>query len=169
MKGIEGIRKRLVTVISKRHGEVNPQVLREVSKKAGISYTTLARLVFYRAEKRTMTCRLATLNAIGLALDASPIWLRDGQGAQQLGFWPILTASKAEAMADEPLECLSTVIEFLRELPDHIVTRACRAAVAAAIEVVIANGEGAPAAAYRSLMHLDAMHRGLKKVALSAG
>ena len=134
-----------------------------------MSYTTLARLVVYKSGKRTTTCRSSTLNALAQALDVNPAWLRDGQGTQQLGFWPILTPVKAEGSAEEPLECLGVVIEFLRQLPNELLTRACRAAVAAAIETVVANGGVAPPDAYRSLMRLDAMHRGLPKQRLSAG
>src|SRR6266568_334710 len=84
----EGVRRRLGDLIRQQHGEVSPSVLVSLSTKARVHYTSLARYLLYPQQKRTRALRRQTLEAVAIALDVNPEWVRDGQGPKQLALWP---------------------------------------------------------------------------------
>jgi hypothetical protein len=155
----EGTRRRLATLIRERFGDVNPASLAELAAKARVHYTSLARYLLYPASKRTTALRQQTLSAVAMALDTNPVWLRDGQGAQQLGVWPLLTPSAGDCSAADPEEQIEVALTHLRALKPQLRVRAYRAAIAAAIEVVTAEGENPGDETYRCLIRLDALRR----------
>ena|SRR5467141_4090302 len=151
---------RLRALIIERYGGVRSKTIATLCRDAGISYTTLARFVMYSGSKRTACVRHVTINRLAIALRVTPAWLADGQGAQQLGFWPTLTPSTAEMEIQKPVDHIAFVMERLKELPEPILIRACRAALAAAVETLSREGHMAPQEAYRCLMRLDALQSG---------
>ena len=90
------LRERLVGLVSTRYGACNREQVATLSKLAGVSYTTLARFVLYDGAKQTQRLRRNTVDRLAIALHVAPSWLADGQGTQQLGFWPILTPTPIE-------------------------------------------------------------------------
>jgi hypothetical protein len=110
--------------------------------------------------------RRKTLERVALALDVRAGWLIDGAGNQQLNFWPILVHTDAETeLPAAPEMQVQTVIRDLATLSLPVRTRACRAAVAAMLEVAAGAGEVMGPESYRSLMRLDAMQRGPQRKA----
>ena len=156
---LEGVRRRLGELIRQEHGEVSPSALVLLSAKARVHYTSLARYLLYPQQKRTRALRRQTLEAVAIALDVNPQWLRDGQGPRQLGLWPILLPAPAEGAVANPDEQVPMVLDLIRALPQQVRLRAYRAAVAAVIEVVTSEGKSPGDEAYRCLMRLDALRR----------
>lgn len=155
-----GMRSRMRKVIADRYGDWSPASLRDLAASARVAYTTLARFVAYKEpERRTQSLRPAVLRAVALALDIRPEWLLDGQGDQQLGFWPILVSEEAESEISSPIDQVLTALRGLEHLTPETVLRACRAAVAAMLDTSSSQGEVMPAEAYRCLMRLDALQR----------
>jgi hypothetical protein len=155
----EGVRRRLGDLIRQRFGDLNPAALSLLSAKARVHYTSLARYLLYPQQRRTRALRRHTLDAVSIALDANPTWVRDGQGQKQLSLWPILLPTSAEGAVTNPDDQVSMVLELVRTLPQSIRFRAYRAAVAAVIEVVTSEGGSPGDEAYRCLMRLDALRR----------
>ena len=156
---------RLREAVKGRYGSLDREALSRLARDAGVHYTTVARLVLYPKSRRTTFPRRSTLNAIALALDVNPGWLSEGQGTQQLGLWPILLPVGAESTVGEPVEQVRVVVRHLTSLPDWLLLKACRAAISAALEVVVSNGAMVSPEVYRCLMRLDALHRSLQKPA----
>jgi hypothetical protein len=155
----EATRRRLGDLIRERHGELKPSTVGIVAARARVHYTSLARYLLYPTATRTGALRRRTFEAVAMALDTNPQWLRDGQGSQQLGVWPILTPAPAECVAANPDEQIVLVLQQIQALRPPLRLRAYRAAIAAAIEVVTSEGESLGAEAYRCLMRLDALRR----------
>lgn len=155
----EGVRRRLGDLIRQQHGEVSSSVLGSLSTKARVHYTSLARYLLYPKQKRTLALRRQTLEAVAIALDVNPQWVRDGQGPKQLGLWPLLLPAPAEGAVENPDEQVPMVLDLIRSLPQQVRLRAYRAAVAAVIEVVTGEGKSPGDEAYRCLMRLDALRR----------
>lgn len=162
-----GMRTRLRQCIEERYGEITPKALRELAAAARVNYTTLARYLRYPTERSVQAPRARTLNQICLALDIRPEWLREGQGTQQLAFWPILLPSDAETEIPEPAELVRRALDNLRNLPPAVQRRACREAVSAMINTVASEGVMMPTEGYMCLMHLDALQR--KRQSRAAG
>lgn len=164
---IEGVRRRLREAIEIARGEVTTRVVREVSVEAGVNYTTLARYLLWPEAKRTTALRQSTLNAVALAVDADPGWVKEGQGQMQLSHWPLLHKESAESELPDPHGEVLSLLQQLREsdLPDAVRVRAYRAAVSAIIEEVAAEGRTVGHTAYRSLMRLDSLRRSNANVA----
>jgi len=163
----EGVRRRLGDLVRQRYDELNSSALASLATKARVHYTSLARFLLYPGPKRTRQLRRQTLDAVAIALDTSPQWLRDGQGPKQLGLWPILLPVAAEAAVANPDEQVPMVLEVIRTLPEHVRLRAYRAAVAAVIDVVTNEGSSPGEEAYRCLMRLDALRRAPTRRAVS--
>jgi len=155
----DGLRRRLAELISKRYGGLDSRIVGDVSRKARVHYTSLARYLLYPMEKRTATLRRRTLDAVALALDANPQWLRDGQAPKQLGLWPILLPSSAETAVADPADQVRSVFDQVARLPKAVQIHAYRAAVAAVLDVVVQEGQTLDDQAYRCLMRLDALRR----------
>lgn len=151
------MRDRLATLIKERYGDLGSKEIAVLSRESGVSYTTLARFLIYRKRKQTKLLRRSTVDRLAIALRVTPSWLVDGQGAQQLGFWPALTPTAAEMEIQKPAEHLAFVMERLKELPPQVLIRTCRAALSAAVEALSREGLMAPQEAYRCLMRLDAL------------
>lgn len=166
---LEGVRRRLAELIKHAHGEVSTKTVRAVAQKARVSYTTVARFILEKGDKRTNALRASTITSLAIALDAEAGWLRDGQGQRQLSCWPLLLRDFAESEIPDPHEeviSLLQQLQGLREISDAVRLRAYRAAVSAIIEVVTAEGQSIGHDAYRSLMRLDALRRGSRKLAV---
>jgi hypothetical protein len=158
----DAIRRRICDRIRDLHGDVTPATVKAVAERAKIEPTTLARFVLYfeDAERRTDAMRSKTLERVALALDVRAGWLIGGVGNQQLNFWPILVHTDAETeLPAAPETQVQTAIRDLAALSLAVRTRACRAAVAAMLEVTAGAGEVMSSESYRSLMRLDAMQR----------
>lgn len=158
----EGIRRRLGEVIRQSHGELNAPVVSSLSLKARVHYTSLARYLLYSRDKRTLALRRQTLEAVAVALDVNPQWLRDGQSPKQLGLWPLLLPASAEGSVANPDEQVFAVLREVGALPERIRLRAFRAAIAAVIEVVANEDQSLGDGAYRCLIRLDALRRSPK-------
>jgi hypothetical protein len=155
----EGVRSRLARLVSSSYGDLTCLSVRQVSKKAHVHYTSLARYLLYPKDRRTASLRRETLDAVAIALDANPQWVRDGQGPRQLTLWPILLRASAETGVSDPVEQMTSVATQVKRLPPRVQVLACRAAVAAMLDVVSAEGETLDDQAYRCLMRLDALRR----------
>lgn len=151
------MRDRLATLIRERYGDLGSKEIAILSRDSGVSYTTLARFLKYGEHKQTKALRRSTVNRLAIALRVTPSWLIEGQGAQQLGFWPTLTPTAAEMEIQKPAEHLAFVMERLKELPQQVLIRTCRAALSAAVEALSREGHMAPQEAYRCLIRLDAL------------
>jgi hypothetical protein len=154
-----GVRRRLGDLIRQRLGQLNPSALASLSAKAQVHYTSLARYLLYPEGKRTLALRRKTLDAVAIAVDVNPQWLRDGQSPKQLGLWPLLLPVSAEAAVDNPHAHVLAVFQQLEALPERVRVKAYRAAIAAVIEAVAGENETLGAEAYRCLMRLDALRR----------
>ncbi len=164
----DAIRRRLAEAVADKHGSCGSRTVRLVAEGAGIEYTTLARFVLYGTERdssdasvrQTRKMRRGTLAAVANALDIRLEWLLDGQGARQLGLWPILVQNDAESPGgvDEIGE-LEHVIEDLRPRSTSVRIKAARAAISAVLDALVAAGEVGTPQSYRSLMRVDALHR----------
>jgi hypothetical protein len=155
----EGMRKRVAELVRERYGSTDSAALRQLSVKARVHYTSLARYLSYSQPRRTATMRRQTLSAVAMALDVNPQWLVDGQATQQLGVWPLLTPATADCTAADPDEQMVIAVAQLRALAPHLRVRAYRAAIAAAIDAVTNEGASPGDETYRCLMRLDALRR----------
>jgi hypothetical protein len=157
----EGIRRRLADLVRERHKELTCRTVAQVSADARVHYTSLARFLLYSGARRTQSLRDRTLDAVALALDTNPQWLRDGQGPKQLALWPLLLPRVAEGVVADPVEQVRSIIDDVNRLPEPIRVPALRSAVAAILETVTRSGETMGESAYRCLMRLDALQRSL--------
>jgi hypothetical protein len=119
----------------------------------------LSRLLRYEGVKATTAPRPSTISAVALALGVSPNFLQTGVKTVQKEIPFDLPARYAEPPSDDPVDSLMNVIKGICDLPKEMKTRACRDAVDAILAAVAQAGAMMPAAAYLSMMHLDAMQR----------
>lgn len=150
-----GIRNRLTQAIERELGELSPATVAKVAERANLRYTTLARFVLYEEPKRTLQLQQRTVLAICKALDLNPDWLLDGEGARQLGFWPMLLP---DTFKEKPsaVEEMRTVFEFATQITDSPArTRICRAIAGACIEASVREGIAVPVQVYTSLLRID--------------
>jgi hypothetical protein len=82
--------------------------------------------------------------------------LRDGVAAEQTDVFAVAFPSKEEAGNADPTLQVSAAIQRLRHYPRELQVRACRAAVAAMLDVVASAGLLMPEG-YQSLAYLDGM------------
>ena len=162
----EGVRNRLAEAAMATYGELSPSNVTLLAKKSGVHYTSLARYLLY-PEKRTGELRRRTLDAVALALDVNPEWIRDGQSQRQLSFWPKLLQPSAEIAEPNPDHQLGLVLTQVKTLAPPVRVLAYRAAVAAILEAVTNEGANLDGEAYRCLMQLDALRRPQVKLAAS--
>ncbi|HEX6749200.1 MAG TPA: helix-turn-helix transcriptional regulator [Longimicrobium sp.] len=153
------VRARIKKAIERKHGPITPGILRQVAAKARIAETTLSRLLRYEGVKATKSPRPSTISAIAFALDVSSNFLETGVKSVQKEIPFDLQARYAEPPSDDPVDSLMNVVSGIRDLPKETKTRACRDAVDAILAAVAQAGVMMPAAAYLSMMHLDAMQR----------
>ena len=158
-------RRRIEGLVRKRFGELSTLVVRRLAQECRVSYTTLARFLLYGGRQRTSRLRRGTLDRMALFFDVNPTWLTTGQGTRQLDLWPILVSADAEARVDGPIQELERTVAAIRMLPESVAVQACRAAVAATIDVCSARGVPLPAEVYRGLMRLYALQRPLGRLA----
>lgn len=152
------VRPRVERLIEKQYGAVTKKAIRQLAVAADLPYTTIARFLGYTAAP-TQNMRSRNLIKLAAALDTSETWLLDGQGAEQRGFWPIVVHYTPESGEVKPVEQVQTVLRHVARLSKPIALKACRAATAAILEVVVSNGAMIPGEAYECLVRLDAQHR----------
>ena len=152
------VRPRVERLIEERYGAVTKEAIRLLAEAADMPYTTIARFLGYTATP-TQTMRRSNLAKLAVALDTSETWFLDGQGAEQRGLWPIVVHYQPEPGEVEPVEQVETVLGHVARLPKLVALKACRAATAAILEVVVSNGTMVPGEAYECLVRLDAQHR----------
>lgn len=152
------LRQRLSELVQQRWGRIESGSIRELAADAGVAYTTLARFLLYDGERATHSLRRDTIVSVALALDVNPNWLAEGRGSRQLGLWPVLVDGQ-DVEARDPVDELVSALQEVRDLPEELKLRACRAALASMLDVVVSRGGRVTGPLYNHLIRLDAQHR----------
>lgn len=154
------LNERLTDLIEERWGGVDSSAVRELADEAGVAYSTLARLLLYEGKQATRSPRRRTINSVARALDVNPNWLADGKGSRQLGLWPVILDDDDVEDVQAPVDELASALQELQGLPAEIQLRACRAALASILNVVVTRGGRVTGTLYNHLIRLDIQHRG---------
>jgi transcriptional regulator with XRE-family HTH domain len=146
---------RLEAKIREAHPGLTIQTaVQRVADATGLSKSQINRI---RAGE-TRKPHSSTLSRLAEHLGTTAQLLRHGVDTQQTDAFAVAFPSREEAgNADPTLQVSSTVVS-LRRYPRELQVRACRAAVAAMLDVVASAGQIMPEG-YRSLAYLDGMQR----------
>jgi hypothetical protein len=98
----------------------------------------------------------STLSRLAEHLGTTAQWLRHGVAAEQTDAFAVAFPSKEEAGNADPTLQVASTLRSLRRYPRDLQVRACRAAVAAMLDVVASAGQLMPEG-YQSLAYLDGM------------
>lgn len=150
------VRRRLAEEIENAFGELGTTSVRLLAERAQVRYTTLARFLLYRGLKQTEHLQQRTVVSVCQALNLSPVWLLDGEGAKQLGLWPVLVTRVDESHKPDIVDGLRRVLDFASQIPDELTrARVCRAIAAGCIDVSVNEGIAVPVDVYDILVATD--------------